>query len=193
MLLSVTGMQRQFSRAGEKVWGGWKWSMAFHIVLVEPGNSAKHRKYRPNLRRDGRDPPPGETPGLFPGGPLFKSGPVWTIGTGSGFTPTIPLRIWPLLFAEGAFFVPPRRRTDPTRIFHSGMGTSWSSEKRRRGFLPICWSAIADTCMRIPMLPENRSLNLSNAVAIVLYEALRQNGFPGPEIKSIHGYSSKVV
>src|SRR5690606_8606806 len=35
------------------------------------------------------------------------------------------------------------------------------------------------TCMRIPMLPENRSLNLSNAVAIVLYEALRQNGFPG--------------
>lgn len=34
------------------------------------------------------------------------------------------------------------------------------------------------TCMRIPMLPENRSLNLSNAVAIVLYEALRQNGFP---------------
>ena len=34
-----------------------------------------------------------------------------------------------------------------------------------------------DTCIRIPMLPEIRSLNLSNSVAIVLYEALRQNGF----------------
>ena len=34
-----------------------------------------------------------------------------------------------------------------------------------------------DTCIRIPMLPEIRSLNLSNSVAIVLYEALRQQGF----------------
>ncbi len=31
--------------------------------------------------------------------------------------------------------------------------------------------------IRIPMLSEYRSLNLSNAVAIVLYEALRQNNF----------------
>ena len=36
-----------------------------------------------------------------------------------------------------------------------------------------------DTCIRIPMLDQIRSLNLSNSVAIVLYEALRQNGFPG--------------
>ncbi|MBQ1687819.1 MAG: tRNA (cytidine(34)-2'-O)-methyltransferase [Lachnospiraceae bacterium] len=34
-----------------------------------------------------------------------------------------------------------------------------------------------DTCVRIPMFGEIRSLNLSNSVAIVLYEALRQNGF----------------
>ena len=34
-----------------------------------------------------------------------------------------------------------------------------------------------DTCIRIPMWGEIRSLNLSNSVAIVLYEALRQNGF----------------
>ena len=31
--------------------------------------------------------------------------------------------------------------------------------------------------LRIPMRPANRSLNLSNAVAVVIYEAWRQNGF----------------
>lgn len=34
-------------------------------------------------------------------------------------------------------------------------------------------------CIRIPMYQELRSLNLSNSVAIVLYEALRQEGFSG--------------
>ena len=34
-------------------------------------------------------------------------------------------------------------------------------------------------CIRIPMLPDERSLNLSNSVSIILYELLRQNGFEG--------------
>lgn len=34
-----------------------------------------------------------------------------------------------------------------------------------------------DDCIRIPMIGETRSLNLSNSVAVVLYEALRQNNF----------------
>ncbi len=34
-----------------------------------------------------------------------------------------------------------------------------------------------ENCIRIPMLSEIRSLNLSNSVAVVLYEALRQNNF----------------
>ncbi len=34
-----------------------------------------------------------------------------------------------------------------------------------------------ETCIRIPMIGDIRSLNLSNSVAIVLYEALRQNDF----------------
>lgn len=34
-------------------------------------------------------------------------------------------------------------------------------------------------CVRIPMLDSIRSLNLSNSVAVVLYEALRQNDFQG--------------
>ncbi|MBD5517606.1 MAG: tRNA (cytidine(34)-2'-O)-methyltransferase [Lachnospiraceae bacterium] len=40
-----------------------------------------------------------------------------------------------------------------------------------------------ETCIRIPMLDEIRSLNLSNAVAVVLYEALRQNGFAGMQLQ----------
>ena len=36
-----------------------------------------------------------------------------------------------------------------------------------------------DRCIRIPMREEARSLNLSNSVAILAYEALRQQGFPG--------------
>ena len=44
--------------------------------------------------------------------------------------------------------------------------------------------AILDTLpreqkIRIPMKPHSRSLNLSNAAALVVYEALRQLGFPG--------------
>lgn len=34
--------------------------------------------------------------------------------------------------------------------------------------------------VHIPMRPSNRSLNLSNAVAVVVYEAWRQNGFGAP-------------
>ena len=36
-----------------------------------------------------------------------------------------------------------------------------------------------EQCLRIPMQPNSRSLNLSNAAAVVLYEALRQIGDPG--------------
>ena len=36
-----------------------------------------------------------------------------------------------------------------------------------------------DAKVRIPMLPRSRSLNLSNSVAIAVYEALRQLGYPG--------------
>lgn len=36
-----------------------------------------------------------------------------------------------------------------------------------------------ETCLRLPMRAQARSLNLSNAVAITVYEALRQLDFPG--------------
>lgn len=40
-----------------------------------------------------------------------------------------------------------------------------------------------DTCVRIPMVGDTRSLNLSNAAAIVLYEALRQNHFENMKLE----------
>jgi tRNA (cytidine/uridine-2'-O-)-methyltransferase len=40
-----------------------------------------------------------------------------------------------------------------------------------------------DKCIRIPMVKDTRSLNLANSVAIVLYEALRQNNFKDFNLK----------
>lgn len=36
-----------------------------------------------------------------------------------------------------------------------------------------------EQCLRVPMQPDSRSLNLSNTVAVIAYEAWRQNGFEG--------------
>ena len=40
-----------------------------------------------------------------------------------------------------------------------------------------------ENCVRIPMIGDIRSLNLGNSDAIILYEALRQNGFKGMEME----------
>lgn len=49
--------------------------------------------------------------------------------------------------------------------------------KESRGLPENLLERVYDRCIRIPMVPDARSLNLSNSVAIVAYEALRQNGF----------------
>lgn len=46
--------------------------------------------------------------------------------------------------------------------------------------------------LRLPMLPDSRSLNLSNSVAICLYEVWRQQGFEGDTGRSI-GYDTLTV
>lgn len=46
-----------------------------------------------------------------------------------------------------------------------------------------------DRCIRIPMAGPVRSLNLANSVAILCYDALRQQGFPGLES---HGSMTKI-
>ena len=51
--------------------------------------------------------------------------------------------------------------------------------KETRGLPEDFLEAHRNSCVKIPMLEEARSLNLSNAVAITVYEALRQLSFPG--------------
>lgn len=50
--------------------------------------------------------------------------------------------------------------------------------KETKGLPEELLLANEESCIRIPMIEEARSLNLSNAVAIVALEALRQTGFP---------------
>ena len=51
--------------------------------------------------------------------------------------------------------------------------------KETKGLPEAFLEAHRETCVRIPMRNEARSLNLSNAVAITVFEALRQLEFPG--------------
>ncbi|GAA3995437.1 tRNA (uridine(34)/cytosine(34)/5-carboxymethylaminomethyluridine (34)-2'-O)-methyltransferase TrmL [Comamonas faecalis] len=49
-----------------------------------------------------------------------------------------------------------------------------------RGLPPAVRARFAPVqCLRLPMRPQQRSLNLSNAVAVTVFEAWRQNGFAG--------------
>ena len=49
-----------------------------------------------------------------------------------------------------------------------------------RGLPQAVLDALPDEqCLRLPMRPDNRSLNLSNTAAIIVYEAWRQSGFDG--------------
>ncbi len=69
----------------------------------------------------------------------------------------------PRSYAEADF------RTDPVRLMF-GKETAGLPEWLRERY--------RDRCIRIPMAGPVRSLNLANSVAILTYEALRQQGFP---------------
>ncbi|MDR1927751.1 MAG: tRNA (uridine(34)/cytosine(34)/5-carboxymethylaminomethyluridine(34)-2'-O)-methyltransferase TrmL [Oscillospiraceae bacterium] len=50
--------------------------------------------------------------------------------------------------------------------------------KETAGLPEALLEAQPERCVRLPMIPEARSLNLSNAAAVAAYEALRQWGYP---------------
>ena len=71
----------------------------------------------------------------------------------------------------------PRSYTDPSVVFRDGC---WLFFGKETSGLPEAFrEAHAQRCVRIPIRAEVRCLNLSNSVAILAYEALRQTGFPG--------------
>ena len=51
--------------------------------------------------------------------------------------------------------------------------------KETKGLPEAFLAAHEQSCIRLPMIADARSLNLSNSVAITVYEALRQLNFPG--------------
>lgn len=55
--------------------------------------------------------------------------------------------------------------------------------KETRGLPEELLKANPESCLRIPMIGETRSLNLSNSVAIAVYEGLRQNDFENFNLK----------
>jgi|MGYP000504789957 tRNA (cytidine/uridine-2'-O-)-methyltransferase len=68
----------------------------------------------------------------------------------------------------------PRSYTEAA--FHDGCYLFFGKETK--GLPEDFLRAHCDACVRIPMRPDARSLNLSNAVAVTVYEALRQLSFP---------------
>ena len=60
--------------------------------------------------------------------------------------------------------------------------------KETKGLPEELLKANKEYCLRIPMIGETRSLNLSNSVAIAVYEALRQTDFEGFKTEGqLHG------
>ncbi|MDR5874346.1 tRNA (cytidine(34)-2'-O)-methyltransferase [Halomonas sp. CUBES01] len=75
------------------------------------------------------------------------------------------------------------RRTHSDAAFAPGDVLLFGSETA--GLSPEVHAALPDAQkLRLPMQPNNRSLNLSNAVAIVSYEAWRQQGYAGAGLAS---------
>lgn len=81
-----------------------------------------------------------------------------------------PLRLFALSTRGGVRYDTPR--------FIAGDAFVFGSETA--GLPAVVWDSIAsEHRLRLPMQPDNRSLNLSNAVAVVVFEAWRQQDFAG--------------
>jgi tRNA (cytidine/uridine-2'-O-)-methyltransferase len=82
-------------------------------------------------------------------------------------------------YKEGRYFYASTRGTKRYTDFRYQDGDFFVFGKETKGLPQPLLDANPSTCMRLPMTDRVRSLNLSNSAAIVLYEALRQNDFPG--------------
>jgi tRNA (cytidine/uridine-2'-O-)-methyltransferase len=81
---------------------------------------------------------------------------------------------------EGKLYACSTRGSSPYARTSYRPGDAFLFGPETRGLPPPVLADIPEQQrLYIPMLPDNRSLNLSNAVAVILYEAWRQNDFSG--------------
>ena len=87
------------------------------------------------------------------------------------FTETIkPTRLWAVSTRGACRYTEPRY----------GAGDAFLFGPETRGLPTAMLQQLgSERSLRLPMIPESRSLNLSNTVAVAVYEALRQQGFAG--------------
>ncbi|MCL6638833.1 MAG: tRNA (cytidine(34)-2'-O)-methyltransferase [Firmicutes bacterium] len=85
----------------------------------------------------------------------------------------------PARYPDGRFYLATTRATRRYTEVRYEPGAFLVFGKETRGLAPEILDRFPESRIRIPMVEPARSLNLANAVAVVLYEALRQQGFPG--------------
>lgn len=85
------------------------------------------------------------------------------------------------LYPQGRFFYASTRATKAYSQFDYKDGDFFVFGKETKGLPQSLIDANLETCIRMPMTDKVRSLNLSNSAAIIVYEALKQNHFPGLE------------
>lgn len=104
---------------------------------------------------------------------------------GLDYWPMVDLTVYPCLeelFRRSQVFDPWLATTKAPRDYSQAQFQDgcWLFFGKETAGLPEAFRrAHAERCIRIPMRADARSLNLSNSAAILAYEALRQQGFPG--------------
>ena len=122
------------------------------------GDTGQHGQYRPPLCGDGHDASSRSAAGLLDGRQGVEASGARLLAPCGCFSTKASRAYTEVSFSPGDFLV-------------FGKETAGIPEEILRAH----W----DTTVRIPMMEGARSINLSNAVAIASYEALRQLSFPG--------------
>ncbi|WP_028546084.1 tRNA (uridine(34)/cytosine(34)/5-carboxymethylaminomethyluridine(34)-2'-O)-methyltransferase TrmL [Paenibacillus taiwanensis] len=84
-------------------------------------------------------------------------------------------------YAESRFFYATTKADKRYSDFEYRDGDFFVFGKETKGLPEPLLAANRETCIRMPMTDNVRSLNLSNSAAIIVYEALRQLDYPGME------------
>jgi tRNA (cytidine/uridine-2'-O-)-methyltransferase len=144
------------------------------------GNSAQYGQRHPPRREHGQYPAPGAPTRFRPDEPRLKR-------AGLDYHEWATVQVHDTLddalaAVPGTVYAFTRNgsRSFEKAAFTPGDGFLFGPETR--GLPASVLDDFDATCrLRLPMVPGNRSLNLSNAVAVAVFEAWRQNGFGGAE------------